>query len=88
MCSFKDLLVYRLSNDSQLRTSLMVGGFRSEALLELLGLGHSQLRTSLMVGGFRSEGIVGIIRPRPNVELFMRRTKLRGVSKTRGLSFL
>ena len=38
-----------------------------------------------MVGGFRSEGIVG---PRPNVELFMRRTKLRGVSKTRGLSFL
>ena len=63
MCSFEDLLVYRLSNDSQ-------------------------LRTSLMVGGFRSEGIVGIIRPRPNVELFMRRTKLRGVSKTRGLSFL
>ena len=41
MCSFNDLLVYRLSNDSQLRTSLMVGEFRSEALLELLGLGQT-----------------------------------------------
>ena len=61
MCSFNDLLVYRLSNDSQLRTSLMVGGFRSEALFELLGLGHSQLRTSLMVGGFRSEALFELL---------------------------
>ena len=61
MCSFKDLLVYRLSNDSQLRTSLMVGGFRSVTLLDLLGLGHSQLRTSLMVGGFRSEALLELL---------------------------
>ena len=61
MCSFKDILVYRLSNDSQLRTSLMVGEFRSEALLELLGLGHSQLRTSLMVGEFRSEALLELL---------------------------
>ena len=61
MCSFKDLSVYRLSNDSQLRTSLMVGEFRSEALFELLGLGHSQLRTSLMVGGFRSEALLELL---------------------------
>ena len=61
MCSFKDILVYRLSNDSQLRTSLMAGGLRSEALLELLGLGHSQLRTSLMVGEFRSEALLELL---------------------------